>query len=110
RRQPRAEAAGLSRSLRRTDDAHPEAVFQGGRAERVTVVPANAGTHTPRPAEGAHWKTPSVQPATTVVAEYLRPRAIDGSRGMGPCVRRDDRDSGASTTTCSPVVEWSAFR
>ena len=82
-----------------------------GARERVApVVPANAGTHTPRPAEGAHWKTPSVQPATTVVAEYLRPRAIDGSRGMGPCVRRDDRDSGASTTTCSPVVEWSAFR
>ena len=32
RRQPRAEAAGLSRGLRRAAAAHPPAVFQGGGA------------------------------------------------------------------------------
>ena len=30
--------AGLSRSLRRPADAYPQAVFQGRRSERVTVV------------------------------------------------------------------------
>ena len=37
RRQSRAEAAGLSRGLRRPADAHPQAVFQGGRGERVAA-------------------------------------------------------------------------
>ena len=32
---PRAEAGGLSRGLRRPVDAHPQAVFQGRRGERV---------------------------------------------------------------------------
>ena len=37
RRQSRAEAAGLSRGLRRPVAAHPQAVFQGRRGERVTA-------------------------------------------------------------------------
>src|ERR1700730_16858085 len=45
-----------------------------------SVVPANAGTHTPRPLEGALWQLPLLT-RTPVV--------------MGPCVRRDDDGIGA---------------
>src|SRR5205823_5586063 len=31
------------------------------------VAPANAGAHTPRPAEGAHWKTASLQQTAATV-------------------------------------------
>src|SRR6202035_4184200 len=40
RRQPRAEIAGLSRGLRRVAAAHPQAVFKGGRGERVATAAA----------------------------------------------------------------------
>src|SRR5437879_2165419 len=36
---------------------------------RYLVVPANAGTHTPRPTEGAHWKTAPVQQSTVGVGQ-----------------------------------------
>ena len=50
RRQPRAEAAGLSRGLRRPVAAHPQALCQGRRGERVTSSQCamRTGTHTPQ--------------------------------------------------------------
>src|ERR1700738_4314359 len=45
-----------------------------------SVVPANAGTHTPRPLEGALWQLPLLTQTPVV---------------MGPCVRRDDDGIGA---------------
>src|SRR4030081_731324 len=38
RGQPRAEAASLSRGLRHPAAAHPQAVLEGGRGERVMVA------------------------------------------------------------------------
>ena len=113
--------ARLPRSLRRPLHAHPPAVCQGGRGERVGLIVTVASTsqrsflRTQEPIRRGRRKGHigsglRFSQRKRKWLEYLRPRAFDGSRGMGPCVRRGDGESGASTTTCSPVVEWSAFR
>ena len=59
RRQPRAEAAGLSRGLRRPAAAHPQAVFEGRRGERVGHPTRSSlrkpRTDTPRRGELRQW-------------------------------------------------------
>ena len=101
RRQPRAEAAGLSRGLRQAVDAHPQALCQGGRGERVASLSSSlrsAGTHTPRPMRALGSASRQHCPSMTTAVWLWSPR----SPGR--------RDSGASTMTCSPVVEASPFR
>ena len=85
--------ARLSRSLRRPDDAHPPAVRQGGRGERIsffTVVPANAGTHTPRPCDLRRCQSPDTH--------------FDHDRLWlwAPAFAGATRDSGASTNHLFP--------
>ena len=72
------------------------------------VVPANAGTHTPRPLYGHRGSgCASITQRQLANAWHQLPRLIDGSRGMGPCVRRDDvlRDNG---WVCYPPMRTSS--
>ncbi len=112
RRQPRAEACRLSRSLRRpyrcaSAAGLPRRAPRAGSLRRPACA-ATAGRaqirrsrerRNPYAAAGRFEAVPSS-------CHFPRQRPVV----MGPCVRRDDGDIGASTITCSPVVEWSAFR
>ena len=100
---------GLSRSLRRTDDAHPPAVCEGGRGERVAtpaVVPACAIAHLARGpiTTGRRHRNEMLQQPfhhNNAVTAYGSPVALR---------TRDDEDIEATSMTCSPVVECSPFR
>ena len=86
----RAEAGSLSRGLRRAVDAHPPAVFQGGRGERV----ADLTFPLPRAGEGAErarrWGSlresrSTGEPRRSIPFQRKRPVVRERT-----CLRRDD--------------------